>query len=317
MSKYAYTAVDRQGKEASGIIEAKSEAAALHEIGQSGLVVTNLHTASIADTWRLKWKAHKKTQEQESSVPRHGRQLLAVRYVDGRTHLGVCYAMDPRKDTFHLERIDKEGRTTGQSDTVPFSDLKAVFHVKSLDGKFDSKQFPPVQTPGKEVIVEFRDGETMRGYLHHEEDKNAPRFLLTDADPQSNNVTALIERRAITGVYSPSDYRAKRDLEKRQEAVGSDLCQEETMGDFYFETRNYTAALEQYQEALKVTRRAERVRRKVLAAQYNIGIQHIKQKDYGRALHIMKGIVKEDPTNSHARRKAQQLEAAIAKKQTG
>lgn len=317
MSKFAYTAVDRQGKEESGIIEAKSEAEALHEIGQSGLVVTNLHTANLADTWRLKWKAHKKPHEDPGSVPHHGRQILAVRYLDGRTHFGVCYSMDPRKESFHFERIDKGGRTTGQSDTVAFRDLKAIFHVKSLNGQFDAKDFPPPQNPGKEMIVEFRDGETIRGFLHHEEDKNAPRFLLTDADPKSNNVSALIERTAITGVYSPADFRAKKDLEKRQEAVGSDLCQEETMGDFYFETRNYSAALEQYQEALKVTRRAERVRRKLLAAQYNIGIQHIKQKDYSRALHIMKRIMKEDPSNGHARRKVQQLEAALAKRHAG
>ncbi|MFP4192887.1 MAG: tetratricopeptide repeat protein, partial [Candidatus Hydrogenedentota bacterium] len=97
------------------------------------------------------------------------------------------------------------------------------------------------------------------------------------------------------------------------QAAGSDLTQEETLGDFYFETRSYEAALQQYENAHKKVGQSHRLRRKILAAEYNIGVQHIKRREYARALKWMERVLEQDPKNQHAKKKILQLRKILDK----
>jgi len=111
-------------------------------------------------------------------------------------------------------------------------------------------------------------------------------------------------------VYTPEQYREKRRAEqaerKKTETPASSLTQEESMGDFYFEMRNYQAALEQYELAAKENTNS-RLRRKILTTQYNIGVHFIKRRDYPEALQWMEKVLTVDPRNTHAAKKASQL----------
>ena len=83
------------------------------------------------------------------------------------------------------------------------------------------------------------------------------------------------------------------------------------MGDFYFETRNYSASLEQYAVAQKKYPDSKRLRRKIMASQFNIGVAFIKRRDYAQALDCMQKVLQMDPANEHAKKKYQQLRKIV------
>lgn len=245
------------------------------------------------------------------------RQRLVVRYADGRVDYGVCFALNPKDRGFHLDRVTQDGAALGEAVDVRFSDLKAVFYVKSFDGKFDkSLRYKEWIPEGKELVVEFKDGEVIRGTALRSYDMEEPRFYLIPEDPKSNNISLLIEGHAIEGLYTPEEHKAKRQQEKeerKKRRVATDLSQEETMGDFYFETRNYVAALEQYELAAKKVEHSHRLWKKTVYTRYNIGVQHVKHREYSQALACMQAVLKADPDNAHAKKKVVQLRRIIDK----
>ena len=323
MARFAYKAIDSKGQEKSGVIEAESESEAVNEIGRRGLFLEEVRTANLSDDIRLAW--HDQRQKRESAIARRqrqqqsrrdqARQRLVVRYMDGRRENGVSFALKPKEPIFHLDEVDEEGVTTGKTHQVRFSDLKAVFFVKSFDGNFDkSAKFREWTPEGTEMVVEFRDGEIIRGTTLHRYNELDERFYLVPEDQTSNNISILVEAAAVVGVYTADEYKERRSQEKasrKKEDVSADLSQEETMGDFYFETRNYPAALEQYKAAARMFPHSGRLRKKSLASVYNIGVQFIKRREYAEALEYMERILQVDPENAHARKKVTQLRRII------
>lgn len=321
MPKFAYKAIDSLGVEQYGVVEAENEKDAINEVGRKGLFPTEVRHANITDDLRLKWKEQRQHWEEvearklERQKKRHTRQRLVVRYKDGRTEYGVCFALNPRDTGFHLDKVDANGATTGEAVQVRYSDLKAVFYVKSFDGKFDKGlRFREWTPDGKELVVEFKDGEVIRGFSLQQYDPEDQRFYLIPKDPATNNISVLIEKSALAHVFTPEEYDAHRreKLEARKAAEGgTELSQEETMGDFYFETRNYPQALEQYMLAAKKFPHSGRIRKKMLAAQYNIGVNHIKRREYAEALACMQKVLHVDPRNAHAQKKVQKLQKIL------
>lgn len=250
---------------------------------------------------------------------RQPRQRLVVRFKDGRSMNGMCFALNLKDEGFHLDRVDENGVAIGQTVQIRFEDIKAVFYVKSFDGKFDKSIRYRDWTPeGSELIVQFADGETVQGYSLHSFTGNERRFHLIPKDPNSNNISIVVERTALSGVYTPAEWAARKEQEReerRQSDSAVDLSQEETMGDFYFETRNYPGALEQYAMALKKHPQSTRLRKKMLLGHYNVGVQHIKRRDYVKALRSMDEVLKIDPRNAHAHKKVIQLKRIIEKEQ--
>lgn len=262
----------------------------------------------------------KKLEEErkhERQRKKHARQRLVVRYKDGHMEYGVALALNPRERGFHLERVDERGIATSETVQVRFSELKALFYVKSFDGKFDRSQRFREWTPeGSELVVRFKDAEVIRGYSLRSYDPADEHFYLIPKDEKSNNISVLVEASAVERVCTPEEF--EKTLKKEREALkqqegGTTLTQEETMGDFYFETRNYPLALEQYEIALKHAPKSYRLRKKILSVQYNLGIQHIKQREYPKALAKMEQVLSVYPENKHARKKAAQLRRIIEK----
>ena len=173
-----------------------------------------------------------------------------------------------------------------------------------------------------------------------------PRFYMIPSDRNSKFINVLVEAAAVERVFSPDEYReyAKQEKEarrQRKEAAraaasgvategGGDmdsdsvilntpsepeaaLSQEESMGDFYFETHNYPGALEQYELARAAFPNSVRLRRKVVVATVNIGIQYIKSREYPQALVYMEQALELEPKNPHAKKKAKQLRKVIEK----
>ena len=323
MGRFAYNAVDNSGKEHFGIVEADTESDAINDIGRKGLVVVDLHVAHISDELRWKWREQKEhryieeLKQKERTRARHPRQRLVVRFTDGRIKHGVCYALNPNETEFHLDLVDDEGRTTGETQRIRYADLKAVFHVKSFDGNFKKgeRYTPPFDT-GDELIVEFKDSEVIRGITSKNYSPDIPRFVLIPTDSKSNNISILVERSAVNSVMTPEEYHAKKKQEqeeRRQKTTDADLSQEETLGDFYFETRNYPTALEQYEAALKTHAQSHRLQKKIRATKFNIGVQHIKRRDYEKALEIMEALHKVDPSNEHVNKKIHKLRKIVEK----
>lgn len=320
MPKFAYKAIDSSGVEQFGILEAASEADAVNEVGRRGLFPTEVRPANVTDDIRVRWQEQAQRQKElevrraEQQRKRQTRQRLVVRFKDGRTEYGVCFALNPRDSGFHLDKVDKSGITTGNTIQVRYADLKAVFYVKSFDGKYDKNQRYREWAPeGNELVVEFNDGEIIRGATMQRYDPDDPRFYLVPQDPTTNNISILIERSAVKRIMTPEEYEASRTQrhEERKAGEKTELTQEETMGDFYFETRNYPAALEQYQIALKKNPQSGRLRKKMMASQFNIGVQFIKRRDYAQALECMQKVLHMDPMNEHARKKVHQLKKIL------
>ncbi len=326
MAKFAYKAIDAAGNEQFGILECASEAEAVDEIKKMGLYVTDVHPAGMFDEMRAKFFEEKEQRQREERLrqerlrAQHPRQRLVVRYANGTILKGVCFALNPKENSFHLDTVDEEGKTTGQTVQVRFADLKAVFNVRSFDGYFDRRlPAPIVGEKGQRLVVEFQDGEVIEGYTLRQYDPDAPRFYLIPEDEHSNNISILVERKAVAGVYTPEEYKRKKDEKSaaRHEAGKADLTQEETLGDFYFDTKNYPAALEQYQLALRKQPQSTRLRKKVLVSQYNVGVQYIKRREYAKALEVMESVLKVDPDNEHALKKKIQLQRVLERGRTG
>jgi len=263
-------------------------------------------------------------QQREEIRRRHARHSLVVHFKDGRRAQGVCHTMNIREAGFHLEVEDDNGVATGQTQRIRFADVKSVNNVKSYDGKFDPAQsFQEYAPGGTRLVVEFQDGEVVEGATLQHYDPDSPRFYLIPLDKKSNNINVLVEQSAVRRVYTPQEWKAHQEAEREAKQAAKQerkseaavLGQEETLGDFYFEQHNYATALEHYDIAWKKFPDSNRIKRKVLVSTLNIGIGHVKKRDYPTALHWMEKALEIDPENPHAKKKSKQLRKIIDKTQ--
>lgn len=280
----------------------------LHE----GSLYCRRHYKPIADKLN-------QTRKRAETRKRHGRHHLVVHYNDGRTERGVCLNLNVKETGFHLELVDENGINLEKAIQVRFDKIKAVFSVKSFDGKFDkNEKYNDYSTPGTDIFVKFKDSEVIRGMTTGTYDMDSGRFYLVPHDETTNNITILIERTAVEAVYTPEEYfamkKAKEEVRKKPaKKESTELSQEETMGDFYFETHSYIAAAQHYKLAVKLFADSERIQKKFVVATINVGIQHIKKREYPKALVCMEEALEFDPDNRHAKKKSMQLRHIIEK----
>lgn len=90
----------------------------------------------------------------------------------------------------------------GQEVSVECSQAKALFFVKSFDGKntYDEVKFfeshPPIE--GLWVRVKFYDGEITEGVVRNSLDHlKSPGFLLKPPDPSSNNQAVYVPKESL------------------------------------------------------------------------------------------------------------------------
>jgi len=239
---------------------------------------------------------------------RHQKQRLVVRYADGRILKGTSYTIDMDSRGFYVDPRDSS--TDGSQPVfVRFADLKAVFFVRDFEGKYSDKEQHQEWLPeGHEVTVKFKDNEVIEGYALKTYDDRAPRFHLIPKEP-GNNISVLVEREnvarlALGGSLEPETAAPSRD-ESDQTATA--VSKEETLGDFYFHTKNYFAALGEYEKALQRDPNSARLKKKVLVTTFNVGVHYVKVKDYKQALEYFEEVLKHEPKNRDALRKAEKL----------
>jgi tetratricopeptide (TPR) repeat protein len=317
VAKFAYKASDAQGKEQFGVVEAASENDAANEVGRQGLYVLSIRPAGLGDEWRAKRQKREAAQGESDSKRSRPRQRLVAHFRDGRVRYGTSLTLNPKEHNFRLEMAEPDGTPKGEAAQIRYSELKAVFYVKSFDGNFDrDEQHREWMPEGNEVVAVFQDGEAIRGSTVHHYDPDEERFYLVPSDPRTNNISILVESKALEGVYAPEEYeriKQEKERQRKQQTPKEELSQDETMGDFYFDTRDYDSALKHYAAATEQFPQSHRLRRKLLAAEYNIGVQHIRRRAYGEALQWMERVLKRDPDNRHALKKKKQLRKILDK----
>ena len=128
--------------------------------------------------------------------------LVVARYRDGTTIKGTTYDFGPQKKAFHVVPLGEEG---GKVSKVSLSELKAVFFVKSLEGKQDhpatrggiEEKIEP--TGQMKVKITFFDGETLmgttQGYTLEREG-----FFIVPLGGDSNNLRIFVVSKAVQEV---------------------------------------------------------------------------------------------------------------------
>ncbi|HOJ67776.1 MAG TPA: tetratricopeptide repeat protein [Candidatus Hydrogenedentes bacterium] len=267
----------------------------------------------------------RRDEEKPESTERRTRQRLVVHARNGKVLYGFSLSLNKNADAFVLDLVDRNNVSLGRSIKVPFADLKGVFYVKSFDGRFDPSLFPHViPEGGVPIVLEFADGEIISAYASSTKSLEEPRFYVVPQDERSNNLGILVERSALTGLYRAEEYRQRLKTEFEAYArlkADAGLSRNELLGDFYFERHHYIRALQHYLEAAKEAGGEERrLMKKICAARYNIGICHMRQRDYEKALNYMEQVLKLNPAYEPALKQAGRLReklAARASRQTG
>jgi hypothetical protein len=141
-------------------------------------------------------------EEKPQPVPKV-QNLVVARYRDGKIIRGVTHDFGPQKKVFHVSTVEKYGKTIrGKVFEIFLSELKAVFFVKSLEGR----QGPPslkglmekkLDAPSlMKAKVTFFDGEivvgTTQGYTHEREG-----FFVVPLERDSNNLRIFVVSSAV------------------------------------------------------------------------------------------------------------------------
>jgi len=133
---------------------------------------------------------------------------LVVHFKDGKIMKGTAYKLDTTSDSIHLLRIG--GKHHGQRVLVNYTDLKGIFHVKDFEGGNQLKEREEKSQPlpgGHEVVVHFKDGESIEGYVSAHLGQDTPRFNFIPKNSGGNNISILIERSALDRVDVGSELK--------------------------------------------------------------------------------------------------------------
>ncbi len=257
---------------------------------------------------------------QEYSRQKRERQKLIVRTKKGDVYYGMCFALNKNAQSFHLDLQDKSGRPLNSTKHIMFSAIKAVFYVKSFDGRFNPEERQEmVMSRHAPVAITFEDEEVLIGRPVHATWRDEPRFFVVPEGQDTNNLMMLVERSAVKTIQDFETYKKKRNQEfteflKKHRKPG--MSKEECIGDFYFSKHDYKNALRHYRNARESEELTASLKKKLCAAKYNLAMRHIKQKDYKKALRLMEMALEIDPNHEKTLHKIKQLRAHIAKKRS-
>lgn len=250
------------------------------------------------------------------------RPKLVARTLAGDVLRGYCLHLNPEERGFHLEEVSERGKALGPTRYVLFSDLKAVFVVRSFDEKGETGDGPSVywRPSGEDLVVRFRDGEVLRGRAYQSGRIGPPRFVMIPEDSESNNLAVLVECAATEGVYTPQEYRSRLIEDLRTYLLNhshAGLSKEEVSGDFFFARHEYEEALDHYRSVAHLAPRSHRIRKKLIAAEYNVAANYARRHEYEQAYACLTRILDLDPHHEKAREKARILHHALKKANAG
>jgi len=134
------------------------------------------------------------------ALPGHSIQNLVVaKYRDGRMIKGITYNFGPEKKAFHVIPVSEEKEEgTRRGVEVVISELKAIFFVKSLEGRKGPRTLEGLlekeeeELPGAmKVKVTFHDGETLAGMTQgYSREKQG--FFVVPLEKESNNLRVFV-----------------------------------------------------------------------------------------------------------------------------
>ena len=255
---------------------------------------------------------------EEPRRQRRERNKLIVRNKKGEVYYGMCFSLNKNSPGFYLDLQDKSGLPLNRTQHILFKDIKAVFYVKSFDGRFNPRDYPVEAISANEPIaIEFNDKEMILGRPVQASWQEEDRFLLMPEERDGNNIMILVERSAVAAIHDQKTYQKGRQEKftsyvKEHRKPG--MSKEECIGDYYFSKRDYKNALRHYRSVREQKGVTETLKKKLCASKYNLGMRHIKQKNYSRALQLMELALKVDPAHKQALRKAGQIREHIAKR---
>jgi hypothetical protein len=132
------------------------------------------------------------------------RNRIVARFKSGRMLKGYTHDFKQMTATFHLVDV------AGGMHEVKCADLKAVFFVKTFEGRRDrveKTKFSQVNCTalkGLKMKLTFKDGELIRGFsLGYGRDRKG--FYLIPIDPSSNNERIYVIADAVREVKLGSD----------------------------------------------------------------------------------------------------------------
>jgi hypothetical protein len=132
--------------------------------------------------------------------------LVVARYRDGKMIRGMTHDFGPQKKVFHVSTVEKHGRTVnGKVFEIHLSDLKAVFFVKSLEGRQDPHSpkglvDDKLLAPGlMKVRVTFFDEEILVGTTHGYTPEREG-FFIAPLERDSNNLRIFVISSAVKSV---------------------------------------------------------------------------------------------------------------------
>lgn len=132
-------------------------------------------------------------------------QKVVLKFLDGRIIKGYIGDFSPVNN--HISVVDE--RLNEQD--IQLNELKAVFYVKSFEGNkhySEKKSFTKTSQKGKKILVRFKDGERLIGYLEGDvpwqkgfflESKKGGFFIIP-SDDQTNNMKVFVVSTSVTNV---------------------------------------------------------------------------------------------------------------------
>jgi len=136
-------------------------------------------------------------QEKIQTIPKI-QNLMVARYREGKMVRGMTHDFGLQKKVFHVSTVEKHGRTVnGKIFEISLSELKAVFFVKSLEGKQGPSSLKGLMeeklgAPGlMKVRVTFFDGEVLVGTTHGYTPEREG-FFVVPLEKDSNNLRIFV-----------------------------------------------------------------------------------------------------------------------------
>ncbi len=135
---------------------------------------------------------------------------VVLRFMNGKVIRGYLKSINPGSETISVET--KEGRKE-----ISLSNLKAIYFVKTFKGDreyHEKKLYGLTKVKGKRVLVKFKDGEFLTGFLEgpipwekgffltHPEPSQKGFFILP-TDEGSNNIKIFVVNSSIEEVVVP------------------------------------------------------------------------------------------------------------------
>ena len=122
---------------------------------------------------------------------------VVLHFSDGKVRKGTTEDFFPNKPTFHFR--DNE---SGMTQVIQLQTLKAIFFVKSFEGKPDYDERDDVERGagfGRRIRVSYNDGEVQEGYTQGYS-PGRPGFFVFPLDPESNNDRIFVVSEATSKI---------------------------------------------------------------------------------------------------------------------